>query len=158
MDACRVLMQPSVTEADVLPVSSQSDPDPWVAAARALGPSAPWSPSKQALLLRIFMEFFCEVLRDHHLFLCASSQEVSERASLARRDSRISSAGGSSSGGSSGGAPPGSRVLRGAASLHLQPQIGRSNSLAAGVGQALQHTHNIVGMQALLDHHHSLCR
>lgn len=63
-------MQPSVTDADVVTTSSSSSSgsshtpqDPWLAAAKALGPGAPWSPSKQALLVRMFMQFFQEVLK-----------------------------------------------------------------------------------------------
>lgn len=147
-------MQPTVTEADVVPLSSSGPEDPWVLAAQALGPQAPWDPRKQALLLRIFMEFFREVLRDYQLFLCASSQEASERASLARRDSRLTSGGGSSN----GGALPTGWASRTALSLSgagagLVP--GRSNSLATN---AVLQVQGIVGMQALLDHHRSICR
>jgi len=156
-------MQPSVTEADVVSSSSEQPEDPWVAAAQALGPSEPWSPTKQALLLRMFMEFFHEVLRDHQLFLSTSGIDAEARASLARRDSRMTSGGGSSSGGSSGGAGPSGRALRGALSLSgtaapgSSLQAGRSSSLAPGAGAMLQ-AQCRVGMQALLDHHFNICR
>jgi hypothetical protein len=156
-----MLMQPSVTEADVVPLGSSGPEDPWLLAAQALGPREPWNPRKQALLLRTFMEFFHEVLRDYHLFLCASSQEASERASLARRDSRFASGGGSSissNSSSNGGALPTGWASRTALSLSgagagLVP--GRSNSLATS---AVLQVQGIVGMQALLDHHRSICR
>lgn len=157
-------MQPSVTEADVVS-SSTEQYDPWVAAARALGPGAPWSPCKQALLLRVFMEFFHEVLRDHQLFLSTSSAGAADgRSSMSRRDSRLTSGGGSAVGGSSGGAAAGVRALRSALSLSgaagaagTALQAGRNSSLAPGPGMLLQ-AHCRVGMQALLDHHFSICR
>jgi hypothetical protein len=151
-----MLMQPSVTEADLVH-TSPAQQDPWVAAAQAMA-GAPWSPSKQALLVRIFMEFFQEVLRDYQLFLCTTSQEASERAAtLARSNSRLTSGGGSSSG-STGGAAPGSRALRSALSgtngAAGSLAAARSNSLAAGAQLQAQ----IVGMQALFDHHYAICR
>lgn len=153
-------MQPSVTEADMVHTSTTPE-DPWVAAAQAMG-SMPWNPTKQALLVRVFMEFFNEVLRDYQLFLCASGQELSERAALSRRDSRLTSGGGSSSGSSSsGGAAPGSRVL--CSSLSGMAAIGgalvavRSNSMAVGAGALLQ-AQSIIGLQALCDHHYNICR
>jgi hypothetical protein len=156
-----MLMQPSVAEAD-LGHSSAAPEDPWVLAIKALlGPAAAWGPSKQALLLRVFMEFFHDVLRDYHLYL--STAEASERASLVRRDSRLTSAGGSSScSSSSGGSLSSARTLRNSLSLSGAAGLpglagGRSSSLAAGSAPLLQ-AQNLVGMQALLDHHFSLCR
>lgn len=153
-------MQPSVTERDVVRTSTAPE-DPWVAAAQAMA-GAPWSPSKLALLVRVFMEFFRDVLHDFQLFVCASSSQadVPDRTgSLARRDSRLTSGGGSSS--SSGGALPGSRALRsalsGAAAMSGGLLAGRSNSLAAGAGSVLQ-AQGIVGLQALFDHHFAICR
>lgn len=110
--------------------------------------------------MRMFMEFFWEVLQDYQQFLCTTSQEASERAAtLARSNSRMTSGGGSSSG-STGGAVPGSRALRsvlsGTAGAAGSLGAARSNSLAAGSGAQLQA--QIVGMQALFDHHYAICR
>jgi uncharacterized membrane protein YgcG len=151
-----MLMQPSITEADLVHTSPAQE-DPWVAAAQAVA-GAQWSPSKQALLLRIFMEFFREVLRDYQLFLCSTSQEASDRAAtLARSNSRLTSGGGGGSG-STGGAAPGSRALRSALSgtggAAGSLAAARSNSLAAGAQAQAQ----IVGLQALFDHHYATCR
>jgi hypothetical protein len=174
-------MQPSVTEADVVTGSSSSGStsreDPWVAAARALGTATPWSPSKQALLLRVFMEFFHDMLRDHQLFLTPASIEAerssagSSAAGLTRRDSRVTSGGGG--GGSGGGGFTSARALRAALSLSGTAgaavaavaavaaggggqQAGRVSGAAAG-GLQLQ-AQSARGMQALLEHHASLCK
>jgi hypothetical protein len=76
---CRMLLQPSVTDVDAVGQHT----DPWILAAQQMA-GQPWSPSKQALLLRVFLEFFRSVLDGYQGFLapgsCDGSRSVTCRA------------------------------------------------------------------------------
>ncbi|KAF6266032.1 AEX-3 domain-containing protein [Scenedesmus sp. NREL 46B-D3] len=74
-----MLMQPAVTGVDAVGQGA----DPWTLAAQQMA-GQPWGPSKQALLLRVFVEFFRSVLDGHQGFLipgsCDGSRTVMCRA------------------------------------------------------------------------------
>jgi hypothetical protein len=137
-----MLLQPSVTDADAVGQHA----DPWILAAQQMA-MHPWGPSKQALLLRIFLEFFCSVLDGYQGFLvpgsCDGSRTVTCRAisgvqqGLLQMQKRASTV--AVSGGGSG------------VSLPVVPPV-RSSLLLGPLQPQCR-----VDMAAMLDHHAVLC-
>eukprot|EP00879_Flechtneria_rotunda_P012714 GHRR01013277.1.p1 GENE.GHRR01013277.1~~GHRR01013277.1.p1 ORF type:complete len:1835 (+),score=708.37 GHRR01013277.1:594-6098(+) len=68
----RMLMQPSVANVDLVGQHN----DPWVVAAKQMAMQA-WGSNKQALLLRIFMQFFQDILQGYQKFTLSDSLDGS---------------------------------------------------------------------------------
>lgn len=135
-------MQPSVTDVDA--VGQQQDP--WMLAAQQLSGRA-WGSCKQALLVRIFMQFFCSVLDSYQKFLVAGSTNGSRSSThralsgvhgLLSMQMRVSGAG-----------------PAGAAALPSVPVI-RSAALSSAMLSPMQQQCR-VDMAAVLEHHHPFC-
>lgn len=152
LSACRMLLRPSTTDVDALGAPQ----DPWVNAARQLS-KQPCSPlCKQALLIRIFLEFFREVLDGYNQFLVtciAAADGASTASSLSRNISgmqeqmrRVSSSAAQITSAAAAIAGSGSTV-----SFTAARHIRRSSSSA---GQQWSGMH----MPALLQHHQAICR
>lgn len=139
-----MLLQPSIADADAVAQHT----DPWILAAQQMA-GQPWGPSKQALLLRIFLEFFRSVLDGYQGFLipgsCAGSRSITCRAlsgvqqGLLQMQKRASSA--AVSGGGSGGG----------VALPVVPPV-RSSVLLGPQQPPCR-----VDMAAVLEHHTALC-
>jgi hypothetical protein len=137
-------MQPSVTDVDAVGLHT----DPWVLAAQQMA-GQPWGPCKQALLLRIFLEFFRSVLDGYQGFLTPGSSDGSRivpcralsgvQQGLLQMQKRASSvAVGSGGGGTAGGLPVVPPVRSSMLLGPLQPQCR-------------------VDLAAMMDHHAAIC-
>jgi hypothetical protein len=140
-----MLMQPSVTDVDAVGQHT----DPWILAGQQMA-GQPWGPCKQALLLRIFLEFFCSVLDGYQSFLTPGSSDGSRstvpcralsgvQQGLLQMQKRASSVAVSGGGGGTVGGLPVVPPVRSSMLLGpLQPQCR-------------------VDMTAMLDHHAATC-
>jgi hypothetical protein len=152
---CRVLLRPYSTDGDLM-----GDPaDPWASAARQLAPEG-WGPRKQALMARVFLEFFADALSGYEKFVgrppggsmaagAGDGKGGLSGGSHSQRASRHCGAT-SSSGGGGGGPPP--AVSQSGSSVSLGC-LSSSSSFSRLTGLSGGPSNLNINMAGLMAHH-----